>query len=352
MKEHYMRYTSDLAGSRTKNRFRVELLWGLDKIFTQYKQNKDFKVIFDYVCDIELHTTETFEFYQVKTSSKKQHTVAKLCERKKSKDIQVSSILGKLYSLRLEDEKNNAPTSKLAIVSNHALKELNSVTEYNVEIPFSELTKVQQEIIKKNLNNEFPEKSDICLDNIYYIKTDIPIENPHEILLGRTSYFFEETMNEELLRPKVLFNLLTDEIQSKACYEKSCQTYDELIEKKSLSGHKIEEILNRFTEKNKQITDLCKCEISTHITNFKNRIKWKESLKRMVYDLQNDEQRKSIELSILEKISEDKLQDSILETIDLLVDESNALFPIEYSTIDKKTLVLITLKKWEENMYE
>lgn len=45
----------DLSGSMSKNRFRNEMLWGLSKIFDLFKEGKDFCVVFDYVCDIEVH---------------------------------------------------------------------------------------------------------------------------------------------------------------------------------------------------------------------------------------------------------------------------------------------------------
>ena len=37
----------DLSGSRSKNRFRNELLWGLEKLYEIYKTGEDFCIIFD-----------------------------------------------------------------------------------------------------------------------------------------------------------------------------------------------------------------------------------------------------------------------------------------------------------------
>lgn len=51
-----------------KNRFKNELLWGVHKILELYKNGIEYNVVFDYVCDIEIHLTEDkFEFYQIKT---------------------------------------------------------------------------------------------------------------------------------------------------------------------------------------------------------------------------------------------------------------------------------------------
>ncbi|NLI93102.1 MAG: DUF4297 domain-containing protein [Peptococcaceae bacterium] len=56
----------DLSGSRSKNRFRLELLWGISKMLDIYNYS-DFAMVFDYVCDIEVHSQTGFEFYQIKT---------------------------------------------------------------------------------------------------------------------------------------------------------------------------------------------------------------------------------------------------------------------------------------------
>nr|WP_135449633.1 dsDNA nuclease domain-containing protein [Planococcus citreus] len=53
--EHYMNLPFDLSGSRAKNRFRNELLWGLKKMLELYKESDDFTMVFDYSCDIEVH---------------------------------------------------------------------------------------------------------------------------------------------------------------------------------------------------------------------------------------------------------------------------------------------------------
>ena len=60
----------DLSGSRSKNRFRIELLWGVCKMLDLLALGKDFAMVFDYACDIEVHYSDGFEFYQIKTHGK------------------------------------------------------------------------------------------------------------------------------------------------------------------------------------------------------------------------------------------------------------------------------------------
>ena len=52
----YMGTAPDLSGSISKNRFRNELFWGIDRLLTCLDSGIDsFAVVFDYRCDIELH---------------------------------------------------------------------------------------------------------------------------------------------------------------------------------------------------------------------------------------------------------------------------------------------------------
>ena len=52
LEKYYMALPKDLSGSITKNRFRMELLWGVSKIIDAHKESGDYSVIFDFKCDI------------------------------------------------------------------------------------------------------------------------------------------------------------------------------------------------------------------------------------------------------------------------------------------------------------
>lgn len=67
----YMKLPFDLSGSRSKNRFRYEILWGLSKLFDIYNENESFVMVFDYACDIEVHKDTGLDFYQVKSKKRR-----------------------------------------------------------------------------------------------------------------------------------------------------------------------------------------------------------------------------------------------------------------------------------------
>lgn len=43
---YYMSLPKDLSGSISKNRFRLELLWGISKIIDVHKEDSDYTVVF------------------------------------------------------------------------------------------------------------------------------------------------------------------------------------------------------------------------------------------------------------------------------------------------------------------
>ena len=67
----YMGTAPDLSGSVSKNRFRSELFWGIDRLLTCLDSGIDsFAVVFDYRCDIELHLDDPTSFIKLKQAQK------------------------------------------------------------------------------------------------------------------------------------------------------------------------------------------------------------------------------------------------------------------------------------------
>ena len=113
--EHYMNLPFDLSGSRAKNRFRNELLWGLKKMLELYKDGNDFTMVFDYSCDIEVHKQDSLEFYQLKTQNNSNaYTIDRILKTNNSGD----SILGKLYILKYDPKSSEKDDIKISLVCN------------------------------------------------------------------------------------------------------------------------------------------------------------------------------------------------------------------------------------------
>ena len=109
--DYYLSLPHDMSGSRSKNRFRAELLWGVSKILNLMEEDQDFTMVFDYACDIEVHYENGFEFFQIKTHGRSKSYTTKRLTKIEGKN----SILGKLYVL----VKDSFPGEvRVAVVSN------------------------------------------------------------------------------------------------------------------------------------------------------------------------------------------------------------------------------------------
>ena len=234
MEKLYKKLPFDLSGSRTKNRFRNEILWGLEKIFETYKGGKDFCMVFDYVCDLELHMESTLEFYQIKTcSGGTPYTIKRIANPDKAG----KSILGKVYLLKnIANEEDSTIKTKVSIVVNTPLKGLDKKIYNSVDaIELIKLDGKSRQYISDNIKKELKIDNDIALKDTYYIYTSMDLFNPQNSLIGQTVNFFVDLTGKEPIKVKALYRLLTDTITLKSNYELECKNYQEIIEKKGIT---------------------------------------------------------------------------------------------------------------------
>ncbi|MDF2855591.1 dsDNA nuclease domain-containing protein [Enterococcus durans] len=343
-----MDYEADYAGARSKNRFRFEIYWGLDKLLKEMTVSQNFYMIFDYVCDIEIHFSDHYEFYQVKTKNGKSYTINNLTNRGEKKN----SVIGTLYKIRDSDLKNKTNRSKLAIVSNLKLSDSALANSANLEFELNSLSKNNVEKIETALKKEFGiEKID--LSNIFFINTDLAVSNFRDTMVGRINNYYKSQYGDDALKPAALLNVLSEEIQQKADFEEPCESYGELLKKKGISTERIDFIFEKYSERSISMIEKCKAHINSVIKNYKKRINYMKHLTSIVtnlgkdFFLQNLEQ--EIKQDIIDKI--DEFSDGELFYIAKeYVTISSVNFPIEYSIEEKELLSLIALINLEDQL--
>lgn len=357
----------DLSGSRSKNRFRNELLWGLEKLYEIYKSEEDFFMIFDYVCDIEIHFTNRFEFYQIKTSNKGEaYTIGKIS----NPDKQGNSILGKVYSLKkIIDDSKQFESTKIAIVVNVPLKTLDENIHSSVkELSLNDITDLRpakkkadrvngdMKIQSKNkiINNLKAEinSRDIDLSNVYYINSSLDLINPENTLLGLTLKFVEEITGKQDTKVRTLYRILIDTITEKACYELKFETYDEIKRYKGISKTEFKCILDRYTNISENYVQKAKQLIEQNYTNYTEKIKILKGLSRMFILLKTSLVVSNLKDKILHYIDGkiDNLGNEFKEIIDNIVDVFNEEFPIEYLRYERIALIILIMAKYEEDL--
>lgn len=232
----YSLLPKDLSGSRAKNRFRQELLWGISKIYDLYLENQDdFFVIFDYVCDIEVGINDTFHFYQVKTKDTSRPFSISDLIRKKGRH----SFLSLLFTLKVNDK-----IKSINVVSNAKLSVKDNVLQNLEIIPFKDLDHREKGKIIQHLEKESIVITD--LKDSYFIRSDFCINNPDTLLIGKTVEFLENAKGIKLSEPKLIYDYMKGLVDRKASYELNTIDLYDTIDKKGIKRSEIDNILNNL----------------------------------------------------------------------------------------------------------
>ncbi len=350
--EFYMSLPHDNSGSISKNRFRNELLWGLQKAYEVYATGKDFVVVFDLACDIEVHIGDTFEFYQLKTHrAKKAYTVSDIIDKGKG----TQSILGKLYILKQKGDEQGKPV-KASIVSNIPLNDTKAKKVFSdrATVCLNELSEKSLTIVSNRLKEELKIDTNISCDNIFYNFTLMNLFAPNDEILGKTVKFYMSVKKCEPKKPHGLYNSLKEIIEGKACHELTETDYNKIIERKGLTKQELDEILEQYSENTDEAVQKTFRFIDENFQQYNLNIKMRLALKKVVVDRTGVPLIQRIEADILNYIDEniDSLGDSRTDTCEAICKEFDSHFPLEYDDFYKKALTILSLFTYEEKLNE
>ena len=332
----------DLSGSRSKNRFRLELLWGISRMLDLMESTNDFTIVFDFVCDIEVHLDNEFEFYQIKTHKESQpkYTVKNLV---RVKDGEQGSILGKLFAL---NTTRNIPV-KIVLVCNAPFKALSDDPGENCLESLSQSNKSAIiEAIKKELGT-----NNVDLSNSYYLYTPMNLLQPENEIKGQLIATFEKVKGSEPLNPNALYRLVFDTVSEKACYEFDVNDYEQIKKLKGISRDEFDRMLD------------------THLSNEKTGIKqtidyinkmkgihekksYKNALNSLLPKMARSRVIQSMEFMMAKTLEEHSEISDVEDAIDVLTDLYHDKFPVEYSNAEKTVCYMIVIHKYVEGGYD
>lgn len=343
----YPTLPADLSGSRSKNRFRLEILWGFGKMLDLISAKEKFAIIFDNVCDIEIVTFSTPEmlyFYQIKTHSNGRNYNCKLLTKRPNNQSS-NSILGKLYLLN----KDGSDDIELGLVTNvpycvnkKLIKE-NKIAFSTFEDANDIIKKLQVELSLKNIN----------LNRMFYIFTYFNFDDPENAIKGKLITVFFDVMEEEADKPVALYRLIYNQIVEKACCEKITSSLDEVIKAKGIKSEDLLKMFSYHCKASKTGFDRLKNYIENlQISGVQKRY-YNHALSELFSDLEESyilqSQEKQLS-SILLNLAEDDQRNED-ELMCLLNESCNRNFP-EIGKYERELFLRLIVYKFEEGAYD
>lgn len=332
----------DLSGSRSKNRFRLELLWGVSRMLELMESANDFTIVFDLVCDIEVHLGDCFEFYQVKTHNENQpkYTAKSLV---KIKEGEQGSILGKLFVL---DTKGTVPV-KLALVCNAPFKALSNEPGENCLADLDESNKSKIiDAIKTELGI-----SDVDLSNSYYLYTPMNLLQPENEIKGQLMATFEKIKGSEPVNPNALYRLVFDAVSEKACFEFTVSDYEQIKKLKGISRSEFDRMLDAHSSNEKTGINQTRDYIN-QMKGIHEKRKYKDALNTLLPKMARSRVLQDMEVLMAKTLMEYPEVTDIEDAIDLLTNMYHEKFPIEYSNAEKTVCYIIVIHKFVEGGYD
>ncbi|MDD7896486.1 dsDNA nuclease domain-containing protein, partial [Metamycoplasma hyosynoviae] len=329
-KDYYMNLPKESSGSIAKNRFKIEVLWGIGKILDEYIAKRSYTIFFDYKCDIELHNDNGIWFYQIKTLNDGNFNLNKLCKVQKNKK---NSILGKI--LKLYSPEQNI---KLAIVSNVRLKIKNRRNQFKEQC-FNDFDQDALEYIEKMLCEELEVKS-ICFNDVFYIYDNINLLNYDETILGKLVQCFSKSERGEIPNPNAFFNLIYQTATKKASCESDFSTFEEAKKNKGFTSEEFEQLLNTHIDSSDIWIEKTREYIGQQIKMPEKR-KYNIALAEIIQK-QNDLSLKKIEKEIFKYIEKNNpITNDINSYLRIISEKFDKNFEVEYSEITKRVVYLL-----------
>lgn len=341
---NYMNLPSDLSGSRTKNRFRNEVLWGLKKLLEVHLNGTEYTIVFDYLTDIEVHLNDNNEYYQLKTKKSGYYSLSSLLKNNKN-----NSILGQLYRLRFDENKNEINSIIICIVSNLPLKVENKVFDNQELTSLTELEEKYQTQIIEKISQEL--KAPISIENVSFVRTGIDLNNPQSTLIGELTRFLHDYKNAEPKKVLALYNLLEMEINNKSCYENELNSYKNVLREKGINNLQFDALIDRYYS----LTDIVVEKTKKYIEENNHSISLKrdkiQALSTISLDITQNKSliRKKTEIKEYFNSNSNILDKSIEEIINEYLSKFKIGF-IEYQDPTLEVLIIMVLIEIEEGV--
>lgn len=305
------------SGAIATNRFDFQKDWAICKILELHQKPDDYLLTLEYYDDVIVFDSSTdpkkISFYQVKTNKDNNWTLNSLIARKKGKNGDLNSHLGKLYD---HIEKFGDVVESLNFVTNSKIKgklknnkNCEETSEFCcADLDNKDLDKIISELKKEHSLNTLKE-----FEKLTFFKLgELSIEKHTELTKASLADFLDKYLPGVRYQIAPLYKSIFDEIRMKSNVETTISNFEELKIKKSVSRENFNSYLEELTKvedfkhKKTSIENRLNAE-SVEFDKIKLFLKYSSEyeIKRMTY---NDKNLKIIEKMIEKYISENNIE--------------------------------------------
>lgn len=233
----------ETSGSRSSNRFAYQHNWSLCELLNLHLNSDDYLMVFEHHDDVVVfdssHSPEGAIFYQVKSKTSGNWTVASLTKVKDGKP----SVLNKLYDHHIHFSKG---AKRLVFTSNQPLSAKLRSGEKSVEknsVQFSELSDKEKCKISEKVESNQPYCDLEGLSKLETQRNDLRPDDHDTKAKGKLVEFFENFNPEAEVSVSLVYKTFSDEIKRKNNYEGVIESTDDLITHKSISRDEFQQMI-------------------------------------------------------------------------------------------------------------
>lgn len=240
----------ETAGASTYGKYEYQYHWALGRVLDEHSSSTDYVVFVELHEDVVYCTSideskAQFEFNQVKNKSTSNYTNKSLTKCTK-KDP--NSVLGKML-LGIKDKPYLNKLINLNLVATCGFSLQLNGEPLNLEV--IKVGDLHEECIKDIQDAIETEIGDKKLpDTLSFITPTLPAKGFQQYTIGQISSLVNKIKYGANHNAETIYRLLMDELRIKGAVTYDYKLWDDLIQKKGLTGITIENTISQFTQSN------------------------------------------------------------------------------------------------------
>ncbi|WP_051610628.1 dsDNA nuclease domain-containing protein [Pandoraea sp. E26] len=233
------------AGSVTLARFAYQYDWALYEFLELYQRGEASIVFMEFHEDVVFSNSlepdaASFIFCQVKAGGKSSYTAKSLTKRLKEKP----SVLAKMFS-SISDKSIEARVKKVRLVATAGFSLNLTMSGFRLEeIPWSSVGPEDAAHIAVALRSELG--ADVSIDKLHFHEPELANRRHDLTVMGLIAKLISERNPKDGGDSRAIYLLLNDELRRKGSVEWDYASWDNLVERKGLTGDRVEALFSQF----------------------------------------------------------------------------------------------------------